>query len=714
MRITIDREGRTIELSERPVVQDIGFSVIRIDREIRLGQEDVEAQEPEPVEGKDSLGAYTGVSRSITQNYIDSKKRKWEMGRGTLELRAYRDFFAARASCNVDGVLKDDGHFRVDFGDLGELTNLLALYAFCDWWTRPHFDSDLGKLPQRTQMLLWQLEDGEYGCLLPLVDGGAKCHFSARDGKPGADVLMYDSLSSCEGFIFVGGFGSDPYELVTRLVKNGMVLTGNPGRLRWEKPYPEMFNSIGWCSWNALYQDVNETDLLAKMENFKEAGFPVKFVLIDDGWSKVTDHTLGAYDADSQKFQKGLKALVEEMKQEYGISQVGVWHTFTGYWRGVHPDSDIAREHPGSLLKSKKGTIIPYPEESRSFEFWNAWHSWMRRQGIDFVKVDNQGATYQHSRGTLPIGHAARGQQYGLQASIGLNFSQCVINCMCMLNENAWHWVASNISRNSDDFFPDRYESGPEHARQNVYNALLYHNFSWPDWDMWWSEHAHARYHAAMRAISGGPVYFTDKVDEGDYEVLWPLVLSDGSLLRCDQPALPTRDCIFSNPQEAPVPLKVFNTSGWSGMLLALNATEGEQTVTGQFRPADVEGIAGETFAVREYFSEEARVLAREESWELEIEPYGVRLFSVAPVRDGFAVVGLGNKYVSPAAVLAVSSSRAGAHVVLAEGGRLVAYSDSEVKRIVVADSQAAFTQEGGWVTAEIDGAGELDVWIEW
>ena len=81
-----------------------------------------------------------------------------------------------------------------------------------------------------------------------------------------------------------------------------------------------------------------------------------------------------------------------------------------------------------------------------------------------------------------------------------------------------------------------------------AFNSLWMGNFIHPDWDMFQSTHPCGEFHAASRAISGGPIYISDSVGEHNFELLRSLVLPDGSILRCEYFALPARDCLFENP----------------------------------------------------------------------------------------------------------------------------------------------------------------------
>lgn len=697
-----------IEILDQTVIKGVKLILSAADRTIQPGSEGVEFQESVETDGLDDLGHYQATKHSYAEKYTDRRGRVWDKSTASLETRVYpaQRLAVVHTSCLVDwGEMIASGSVRIEFDSIPGLKNLLALYMFSDWWSRPHFDTDLSKLPMRVQMLLWENDEGEYGCIVPLVTGTYKCDLNARTGKPGADLSSNEAgRSKCEAVAFVVGMGEDPYELIHRCFSEGMIAVGRPGKMRWEKEYPELFEYIGWCTWDALYQNQNEKDIVSKLKAFKKAKFPMRFLLIDDGWSPVIEGRLTGMDVDRKKFPRGLAPLVTDAREKYGVWWVGVWHTFNAYWGGIEKGSEIYCKTKEHLFENKRGMVIPYPDTAKGFGFWNAWHNYLRSQGISFVKVDNQGSIANNTKHSMPIGEAARGEQYSLQASVDLNMSGWIINCMCMTNECAWNWINSNVSRNSDDFFPKNPESAPEHARQNCYNNLMYSNLNWPDWDMWWSDHPRAQYHAAMRAISGGPVYVSDPIDTSNFDVLWPLVFSDGKLLRCDEPALPTRDSLFIDPKENPVALKVFNTVGEAGIIGAFNATDGDKKAKGSIKPSDVEHMHAEHFAVREFFSGETRVLGINDTWDFELEPYGQKLFSVVPIVEGAAVLGLADKYISPAAILAEFRNGNSLAIDLYEGGEFMAYCENKPKSVTVNGKKMKFDYADGWLSLKCKG----------
>lgn len=127
------------------------------------------------------------------------------------------------------------------------------------------------------------------------------------------------------------------------------------------------------------------------------------------------------------------------------------------------------------------------------------------------------------------------------------------------------HLVVSNTG---DDFWCTDPSGDPNgtfwlqgcHMVHCAYNSLWMGNFIHPDWDMFQSTHPCAEFHAASRAISGGPIYVSDSVGKHNFQLLKSLVLPDGSILRCQYYALPTRDCLFEDPlHDGNTMLKIWN-----------------------------------------------------------------------------------------------------------------------------------------------------------
>lgn len=620
---------------------------------------------------KDSAGDY--VTSSV---YFKDVVGKVQLG---LLVTMYPDLNAAAVSVADSGKLspRPDGGLVVTIGSIPGFEKGMAAEKFKPWWTRPAFIDSISALPADTQFLLWRDGAAGYAAMAPLVGGGLKSVFEG-DGEK----LLVKMSSLDAGFrpknapAFAVAWGDDPYDAIRRLYRVVFAMTGDRGRPRESKGFPDIFEKIGWCSWNAFYKDVDSRKIIQSAKAFRDADFPVGFFLVDDGWQRTEGSFLAGLGADEKKFPGGVGALASILKNEYKIPKVGFWHAYQGYWDGVQPGSELADKYSENLLMSLSGALVPDPVKKRGYRFFYDYHQQLRRSGADFVKVDNQSAIAPYSLNRLPIGNAASGWQRNLQDSVDVNFGGSVINCMCMAVENLYFWNSSNVSRSSDDYFPDVEGNPRRHAVDNIYNSLWYSELTYPDFDMFQSHHPQAAYHAALRAVSGGPIYITDTPGRQDWPLLWKLVYSDGTILRPDIPARPTRDMLFRDPFAEAAPLKTFTRTGDSGVIALFNARDGGGDVAGALSPSDVEGIKGNEFIVYEHFSGRVQKLSLDGRIRVALPEYGVQIYSIIPVSCGVVPIGLIDKFISYHAVEKFSSDGSSAKIRLRDGGVFAAYME--------------------------------------
>lgn len=547
----------------------------------------------------------------------------------------------------------------------------IADYRHSEFWCRPAFGTDLSLVPDETQGLIYETPGGGFGVLLPVVSERYKCVLKGGGaGKVIARLFSWcEGITDCRALAFLSAEGDNPYKLLEDCTRFGLQLLGNGCKPRSRRRYPEIFEYLGWCSWDAFQIRVNEDGLIAKCDEFKEKDIPVKWVILDDMWAEVRDfwdreyrdagemmrimHSsrLYSFNADPRRFPEGLKHCVEKING-YGIS-VGIWHPTTGYWMGIDPDGDIYRDVSDCLIKAPGGQYVPSPERDRAFGFYCAFHDALCRAGVDFVKVDNQSMTRRFYKNMAPVGKIARDFHDALEASAGLHFDNRMINCMGMASEDMWNRRASSVSRCSDDFQPENAAWFTKHILQCSYNSLIQGQFYYCDWDMWWSDDAQAEKNAVLRAISGGPVYVSDEPGRSRREILMPLVLSNGRILRCDSPAVPSADCITRDPVTSGRIFKLQNTCNGCGIIAVFNLDGEENPVSGTVSPGDVNGLSGDEFALYEHFSKEITVLKSGEKLDVSLPGRNdYRLFIVVPLRDGCGMIGRTDKYISPATFL--------------------------------------------------------------
>jgi len=571
--------------------------------------------------------------------------------------------------------------------ELPGLAGLMANYQHKDWWTRPYFGEDPSCLPPRTQSLLWRTHGGDFRHLLPVCGDVFRADLQGeRDGISCSVSAGQGGFTACVTTAFVVAAGSDPYALAEDNAAFALRAAGLPGKPRAEKSYPDVLEYLGWCSWDAFYHAVNAEGLVAKTRELADAGVPVRWVMIDDGWSEVsTDKRLRSYDADPLKFPDGLAPVIEAIKRIGGVRWVGVWHAIAGYWGGIDPDGELFAANRASLYRTNGGVWVPAPDAGTAFGFWNDWHGYLAAQGVDFVKVDSQSAILNFFRDLKPVGEAARAAHAALESSVDIHFGGCIINCMGMASENIWHRPSSSVSRNSDDFVPDEPYGFLEHAVQNGYNSFFHSPFYWGDWDMYWSDHHNALQNMVLRSVSGGPVYVSDRLGGTDPERILPLVYRDGRIIRCDIPGRPTADCLFTDPMAGEIPLKLWSRSGSAGVVAAFHVgTAGGAEVRSTIGPADVPGLQGDRFWLYDHFRQSLRLLAADERADLVLQPAGAELYLIVPDRGAVTPIGLADKLVSTHAILACAEEAGSTVVRLREGGKFIFAAPEPPERVTV------------------------------
>ncbi len=404
------------------------------------------------------------------------------------------------------------------------------------WWMTPQFLKDIRDIPARTQNLLVRHENG-YSVLLPMPTEQAVTEITGCEAGMKLSCSLYrEGATRIAGQFLAVCRGEDPYACNEAIYRDSVP---EQFLLRKERQLPERLRYFGFCSWDAFYTDVTAAGIEAKLQEFQDKGIAVHWVLIDDGWMQTRGRKLCAFEEDREKFPEGLKGFVQRIKAKYAVRWVGVWHSLQGYWHGIEPESRLYEEQSHNLEETAAGYIVPAWDRQKAYAFWNSWHSYLREQGIDFVKVDNQGGSSEYARNNKPRAQAARTMLGALEASVMKNFAGDILHCMGMGQAEYLNRFTTGVTRSSDDFYPGRMDGFRMHALQNAYNSFFHSPLYWCDWDMWWTRHITATQSGVLRAISGGPVYVSDKVGQTDISQLLPLMEADGRLLQCDAPGMP-------------------------------------------------------------------------------------------------------------------------------------------------------------------------------
>ncbi|XP_050107504.1 probable galactinol--sucrose galactosyltransferase 2 isoform X3 [Malus sylvestris] len=561
---------------------------------------------------------------------------------------------------------------------------LLSLFRFKLWWMIPRVGNTGSDIPVETQMLLLQAKSAEeatppnYILFLPVLDGEFRSSLQGNSSNElefcveSGDPAIVTSQSPKAVFV---NCGNHPFDLMKESMK---ILEKHFGTfsLRESKQMPGMLDCFGWCTWDAFYQGVNP-----------------------------------------QGIRDGLKRYVY------------VWHALLGYWGGLLPNALGTKKYnpelrypvqsPGNLANMRDlamdcmekygvGTIDP----AKVYQFYDDLHGYLVSQNVDGVKVDVQNILETISADLGGRVSLTRQFQQALEKSIATHFQDnSIICCMGQNTDSIYHSKRSAITRASDDYYPKNPTTQTLHIAAVAFNSIFLGEVVLPDWDMFYSRHEAAEFHAAARAVGGCGVYVSDKPGHHDFEILKRLVLPDGSILRARFPGRPSRDCLFVDPvTDGKSLLKIWNLNKYNGVLGIFNCqgagnwpcleqvvpVEVSAEVSGKVTPADIEyfdEVSGKLWtgdcAVYSFAKGRLSRLPKDKSFDVALRVLQCDVFTVSPIKVykqniEFAAIGLLNMYNSGGAVEAVEcfshNSSSEIHIKGRGGGSFGAYSSLKPK----------------------------------
>lgn len=569
--------------------------------------------------------------------------------------------------------------------------------------------------------------------LLPILEGAFRCSLRPGDDHDDSVAMWVESgstnvqASQFRSCLYLQ-VGEDPYNLVKEAMKVVKLHLGT-FKLLQDKTPPPIVDKFGWCTWDAFYLKVNPQGIKTGVKCLVDGGCPPGMILIDDGWQSIAhdadsiaDHHQEAMDLtaageqmpcrlikfeENYKFRDyessgkgsglGLGAFVRDLKEEFRtIEHVYVWHALCGYWGGIRPNvpgMPLSRLITPKLSQGLEKTMedlavdkivnngIGLVPPELAHKMYDGLHSHLQSAGIDGVKVDVIHLLEMLSEEFGGRIELAKAYYKALTASINKHLQgNGVIASMEHCNDFMYLGTeAIALGRVGDDFWTvdpsgDPYWLQGCHMVHCAYNSLWMGNIIHPDWDMFQSTHPCAEFHAASRAISGGPIYVSDSVGKHNFKLLKRLVLPDGSILRCQHYALPTRDCLFEDPlHDGKTMLKIWNLNKFTGALGLFNCQGGgwcpktrknirtseyARTLTCVTGPKDIEWNNGEDsislkgvnlFAIYMVRDKKLKLLKTSENLEFTIAPLNYELLVVSPVtilskpNMEFAPIGLVN-----------------------------------------------------------------------
>ncbi|OIV96951.1 hypothetical protein TanjilG_00533 [Lupinus angustifolius] len=600
---------------------------------------------------------------------------------------------------------------------IGKLKDIrfMSIFRFKVWWTTHWVGCNGHEVEHETQMLMLDKNDvgRPYVLLLPILEGSFRASL-----QPGLDDYVDVCLESGSTRVCGSRFrsclymhvGDDPYRLIKEVMKVVRVHLGT-FKLLEEKTPPGIVDKFGWCTWDAFYLKVHPKGVWEGVKGLVDGGCPPGMVLIDDGWQSICHDEDPITDKEGMtrtsageqmpcrliKFEEnykfkgyrspngstGMGAFVRDLKEQFrSVEHVYVWHALCGYWGGIRPKVEgmpVSKVVTPKLSQGLKMTMedlavdkivnngVGLVPPNLVYEMYEGLHSVLESVGIDGVKVDVIHLLEMLSEEYGGRVELAKAYYKALTASVKKHFKgNGVIASMEHCNDFFLLGTQTiSLGRVGDDFWCADPSGDPNgtywlqgcHMVHCAYNSLWMGNFIHPDWDMFQSTHPCAEFHAASRAISGGPIYVSDSVGEHNFKLLKSLVLPDGSILRCEHYALPARDCLFEDPlHDGKTMLKIWNLNKYTGVLGLFNcqgggwcpvtrrnksASEFSHTVTSSASPKDIEWSNGKQpmcmkgvniFAVYFYKEEKLKLIKLTDKLEISLEPFSFELLTVSPV----------------------------------------------------------------------------------
>lgn len=299
------------------------------------------------------------------------------------------------------------------------------------------------------------------------------------------------------------------------------------------------YDSLAYCTWNSLGQDLNAEKIMNGLDSLAKHNINIATLIIDDNWQsldgeqgKISQFHRGwkAFEANPLGFPEGLKSAVAKIRASHPkIHDIAVWHALMGYWGGISPDGQLAKDYKTQSTNFRDGTpmagqkLVIHPDDIH--RLYDDFYRFLSDAGVTGVKTDVQFAL--DLLADTPDRHSFTNtyQSAWTQAHLR-HLSGKAISCMSMIPQILCHsFLPTNypriLLRNSDDFFPEVPTSHAWHVFANAHNALfVQHLNALPDWDMFQSSHPYSGFHAAARCLSGGPIYITDTPGEHDVELI--------------------------------------------------------------------------------------------------------------------------------------------------------------------------------------------------
>ena len=441
----------------------------------------------------------------------------------------------------------DSGWSSYNLGKPKAYSRWFSLVRLWTPWLAPRHGKDSFKLDKDGILAAFLRQDGQSVVCLP-VSGIADVLTVLQHDESGRVVVKGRNENKTKGTLQVLVAVAKSFELANcavmyharKLVTAHEIATGLIGdevqALIESQPsaqwLEEWYDGFSYCTWNGLGQQLTEQKIYEALESLKKNNIHITNLIIDDNWQTLDQEGANQpqkawkeFEANKEGFPNGLAHTVRKIRADNpSISHVAVWHALIGYWGGISPEGKIAKQYKTCEVRKSQGVtgnkwLLVDKEDVN--KFYNDFYTFLQSSGVDSVKTDAQ-FSLDELIDAPDRQRLIRAYQDAWTLASLRHFSSKAISCMSQVPQIMFHSMMPKnkpriLIRNSDDFFPDIEDSHPWHIFCNAHNALFtQHLNALPDWDMFQTSHPWAKFHAAARCVSGGPIYFTDTPGKHD------------------------------------------------------------------------------------------------------------------------------------------------------------------------------------------------------
>lgn len=557
-------------------------------------------------------------------------------------------------------------------------------------YKNPGFTGKTRHIDRSGNYMLVSLKDGRTLSMLPLANHCAISDFYiTQDGKITLRIANYGT-ESIEGNIpiLAWSYGTNlnesNYNLFSLLQKHSEYQKSI--RLRYQKKFPEIFKYLGWCTWEQYRTNMNADLMKKELAKLKKSDVPVRFAILDDCHLTTRSVKGGKPQLCSfvpnKKFPEGFSSLLS-MREANGLRWMGLWHNFNGYWGGFSSNNDFGEEIASCLHTIEQtGITMPKVDESAISKVYDRFLGTSAKDGFDFLKVDWQAANIYLNRYSSNAAKAAFLTSRIVDNLAHQYFDNNFINCMAMNNIVLQNTYYVNVTRTSIDYKLNNMFMAKEHLLQSYHNALYMCPTIWGDHDMFHSsDKVCGKIMALSKAMSGGPVYLSDKPDNIQSENITPLCYNDGRIVRPLAPGTVMQRSAFTCPLIERIPYMVSAPlANNAAAIVAYNLCVDTVTVSGKIDATDYAytgtliqpyngkwTVPTEGLYCYDYEAQSGHIL--KEVHEFEINGFGNKLYYLLPIQKGWVVIGRTDKFLAPATIQEIVYSNEAIELTLEEIG---------------------------------------------